>query len=60
MMTWHTFFTLPFGQYPHNLFFAYAAVWTIQGGYLAWIAVQWGRAARKRSSAPGAASAGML
>jgi hypothetical protein len=40
-VTWHNFFTLPFYTYSHNLVYAYAAVWVIQGGYVAWIAKNW-------------------
>ena len=37
-----------------HLVFAYAAVALIQGGYLAWIAAQWGklRAQEKRTAKP--------
>ncbi len=45
-MTWHSFFSLANSSHPHNLFYAYAAVWLIQGGYLAWIVRNWSRAAR--------------
>ena len=41
-MTWHSFYNLgSLSSHPHNLFFAYAAVWLIQGGYVAWIAKNW-------------------
>jgi hypothetical protein len=47
-MTWHNFFTLPFYTYSHNLFYAYATVWILQGGYVALIARNWVRAGRRR------------
>jgi hypothetical protein len=41
-VTWQKFFDLgPLSSHPHNLFYAYAAVWILQGGYLAWIAKNW-------------------
>lgn len=46
-MTWHTFFALPFGSYRHNLFIGYAAVWTIQAAYFAWLTVNWRHAGRR-------------
>jgi len=47
-MSWHNFFTLPFYTYSHNLFYAYATVWVLQGGYLGWIARNWVAAGRRR------------
>jgi len=46
-VTWHNFFTLPFYTYSHNLAYAYATVWILQGGYLAWIARNWVRSGRR-------------
>ncbi len=46
-MTLHSFFYLSHSSYPHNLFYAYAAVWIIQGGYLASIARNWMRVAHR-------------
>lgn len=40
-MSMHDFFTLPHYTYSHNLAYAYAAVWVVQGGYLAWIGRNW-------------------
>ncbi len=46
-MTLHSFFSLANSSYPHNLFYAYSAVWILQGGYLAWIARNWVRSGRR-------------
>ena len=39
-MTWNTLFNLSTMEHRH-LLIAYIAVWSIQGGYLSWIAWQW-------------------
>jgi hypothetical protein len=39
-MTWHSLFDMSTMQHRH-LFFAYATVLIIQGGYVAWIAWNW-------------------
>ena len=39
-MTWHSLFDLTTMGHRH-LLFAYAAVFTIQGGYVAWVAWNW-------------------
>lgn len=45
-MTWHDFFTLPNYTYSHNLIYAYATVWAVQGGYFVWIVRNWLRTSR--------------
>lgn len=47
-MTWHDFFTLPFYTYSHNLVYAYATVWILQGGYVAWVVKNWLATSRGR------------
>ncbi len=49
-MTWPSFFSLAHSSYPHNLAYAYGAVWVIQGGYVAWIVRNWSRPSPKRNS----------
>jgi len=39
-MTWHSLFSLSTMEHRH-LLAAYIAVWSIQVGYLGWIAWQW-------------------
>ncbi len=39
-----------------HLVFAYAAVLLIQGGYFAWITVQWRKLSRSAETKPGAKS----
>lgn len=46
-MNLHSFFSLSNSSHPHNLFYAYAAVWLIQGGYFAWIVLSWQRSNRR-------------
>ncbi|HUD22167.1 MAG TPA: hypothetical protein VMQ60_04925 [Acidobacteriaceae bacterium] len=36
----------------HHLLYAYVTVWLIQGGYAAWIALQWARTGKELQSDP--------
>ena len=37
----------------HHLLYSYLSVWLVQGGYCAWIALQWARSTRdSRGSLP--------
>jgi len=46
-MTWHSFLNLSTLENRH-LLAAYITVWTIQGGYFAWMAWQWRHTKRPR------------
>ncbi|HZY71647.1 MAG TPA: hypothetical protein VFE22_00910 [Edaphobacter sp.] len=46
-MTWHSLFNLSTMEHRH-LLIAYIAVWTVQIGYLGWIAFQWRQTKKTR------------